>query len=109
MTRDEITELVNEARKWEECPFLSRVDLRGIDLSDVDLQGVCFSFVDLRDAKLTNADLRNTIWIDSRLGGADLRGADIRGAILRGVFDADISDCRNDKHVFWFERRENTE
>lgn len=68
MTREQVLDVIREAREQGVQP-----DLRGLDLSDADLSGV-----DLSHARLACADLR---WAD--LSDADLRWADLSGARMR--------------------------
>jgi hypothetical protein len=70
LTREQVEQIVREAREKGKRPDLNRVDLSGANLSGVDLSG----------ADLSGADLGGTI-----LNGANLRGADFSGAYLGGT------------------------
>ena len=80
--KDELRKILEAHKKWilsdrkiGERANLSRVILRGADLSRADL-----SRADLSEADLRGANLFGVI-----LSGADLTGADLRGANLRGA------------------------
>lgn len=108
--------------------FLSRVDLRSVQLSGAQLHDAHFSHanlararmpeVNLENAKLINTDLRQANLAGAHLSGADLRGAflqeaDLRGATLHGadlrganLEDAlldgtDLTDVRADVTTTW--------
>jgi uncharacterized protein YjbI with pentapeptide repeats len=74
----------------DEVPDLSRVGLRGLDLSGFDLSR----------ADLQGADLRGTNCSDTNLAGAHLEGANLFKAVLAGadlagayLYDAQFLNC----------------
>ena len=98
MNREEVSQIVREAREEEKKPDLTGADLKWADLKWVDLKWADLTGADLRWAKLTGADLTGADlkWVDLRganLRGAYLSGANLRGAYLRGAYlrGADLS------------------
>jgi hypothetical protein len=95
----------NEWRENGETPLvslagadLSRLNLRGVNLSEFDLSNANLSGAnlyeaDLTDADLSGADLSNANLSDAVLTGCDLRGARLDGADLSG---ANIGDAAFD-------------
>ncbi len=77
LTRDQVEQIVTEARQKGEKPALSRADLREVDLSGMDLHEA-----DLRWAYLLKADLSRTNCQKANLIGADLSEVNFRGAQL---------------------------
>ena len=80
MNRDDVLEIIREARDSGKTPDLRWANLRRVDLSWADLHGV-----DLRGADLSGADLRVADLHGGDLSGVDLRGADLSGANLCGA------------------------
>jgi hypothetical protein len=83
LTREQVEQIVREARERGKEPDLRRTDLSGIDLSGVHLWKVNLSDASLRGIDLRGADLRGAklIWAD--LSAADLRETNLRKANLR--------------------------
>lgn len=79
MNRDDVLEIIREARDSGKTPDLRWANLRRVDLSWADLHGV-----DLRGADLSGADLRVADLHGGDLSGVDLRGADLYEANLCG-------------------------
>ncbi|MDU5809264.1 MAG: pentapeptide repeat-containing protein [Finegoldia magna] len=79
MNRDDVLEIIREARYRGETPNLRKADLRGANLRKADLYGS-----NLRGADLHEADLRGANLHLANLRGANLYGVDLRGANLYG-------------------------
>ena len=93
--KDELRKILEAHKKWilsdrkiGERANLSRVILRGADLSRADL-----SRADLSEADLRGANLFGVILFGANLSEADLSGANLSGAILSGadLTGADLS------------------
>ncbi len=85
--KDELRKILEAHKKWilsdrkiGERANLSRVILRGADLSRADL-----SRADLSEADLRGANLFGVILFGADLSEADLSGANLSGAILSGA------------------------
>lgn len=85
MTREELLDIVADARDVGEAPDLRGAALRGVDLSGVDLSGAELRGADLSGASLSGADLSGADLERADLRGADLRGADLRWTSLDGA------------------------
>lgn len=85
MAREEVENIVAEARVENKTPNLQGANLRFVDLCGADLQAADLRGADLRGATLQAADLR----------GADLRFANLRSAELWGadLWGANLYDC----------------
>jgi Pentapeptide repeats (8 copies) len=98
--------------------YLSRVDLRRMELSGASLSDTYFRHVNLAaswmprahlercelvDADLRHANLRGACLIGADLRGAYLRGADLRGADLTDALldGADLADIKQDDSTRW--------
>ena len=93
MNREEVENIIAEARKIHKIPNLrgadlSGADLRGADLSGADLRRATLSGATLSWATLSGADLSGATLSVADLSGADLRRATLSGATLSG---ADLS------------------
>jgi len=93
--KDELRKILEAHKKWilsdrkiGERANLSRVILRGADLSRADLSRADLSEADLRGANLFGVILFGADLSEADLSGANLSGAILFGAILRG---ADLS------------------
>ncbi|MGO9119688.1 MAG: pentapeptide repeat-containing protein [Desulfomonilaceae bacterium] len=82
----------------EEFPASSPEHNKPLDLSDADLEGLVFvAGAPLTGANFRRANLDQTVWIRTRLQGADLTAASLRGCWMetlcdRTIFrDADLS------------------
>lgn len=91
MNRDDVLEIIREARDSGKTPDLRWANLRRVDLSWVDLHGA-----NLRRVNLSGADLRVADLSGANLCGADLRGADLSGVDLRGADLREANLCGAD-------------
>ena len=87
MNREEVLQIVREARNRDEVPDLhgadlTEVDLYGADLAGANLHGADLSGIDLSWADLRWADLRWAYLTRANLTRADLRGVNLAGANL---------------------------
>ena len=71
--------------KHDETPDLSRVGLRGLDLSGFDLSRADLRGADLRGTNLSRASLSEAHLEGANLFKAVLDGADLAGAFLYGA------------------------
>ncbi|MBR5913060.1 MAG: pentapeptide repeat-containing protein [Selenomonadaceae bacterium] len=95
-TKEELQKILDDHAAWLEDNSkgkranLSRLDLRGVnlscaDLSNADLRGTDLRGADLRGANLSNADLRYADLSRADLVGANLSRADLSGADLHNT------------------------
>jgi uncharacterized protein YjbI with pentapeptide repeats len=83
MNREDVLEIVAEARAKGDTPDLSWAYLYGAYLYGSDLRST-----NMRGANMRGANMRGANLYGANLRGANLRGANLRGANLRG---ADLS------------------
>lgn len=94
LTREQVEEIVTEARDREKWPDLNEADLTEIDLREVDLRGTNFRRTYLKGADLTKANLIGSDLKGANLSEASLREADLTGAYLKraNLSRADLSE-----------------
>ena len=85
MNRDDVLEIIREARYRGETPNLRKADLRGANLRKADLYGSNLRGADLHGANLSWADLLQADLRGAKLHLANLRGANLYGVDLRGA------------------------
>ena len=88
MNRDDVLQIIREARNRDEAPYPAKANLREADLHGADLHEADLHGADLRGAYLNGADLHG-----ANLHVADLRWADLREANLRNA-DLHMADLR---------------
>lgn len=89
MNREDVLQIIREARDRHEIPDLRRANLHGADLHGANLRGSDLRGADLDGANLCGANLRR-----ADLDGANLRAANLRGSDLDGA-DLDVADLRD--------------
>ena len=85
MYRDDVLEIIDEARKHNKIPDLNGADLSNVALDGANLTGVQFFGANLYRASLRWADLTGADFRWANLRGAKLYGANLRGAKLYGA------------------------
>jgi hypothetical protein len=85
LSREEVEEIVREAREKGERPDLSTANLSGTDLSEAELTRANLSAANLSTANLSGADLSMTYLNRADLSMAYLNGAKLGMAYLNGA------------------------
>jgi hypothetical protein len=86
LIREQVEQIVREAREKKERPNLSEADLIGADLIGADLRRAYLSGAYLSGAYLSEADLSGAYLSGADLSGADLSEANLSGTNLSGAY-----------------------
>jgi uncharacterized protein YjbI with pentapeptide repeats len=94
LTRDQVIQIVKEARKKGKAANLRKANLSGVDLSETDLIGTDFSNANLTGADLSRANLTGVNLSSANLTQANLSAAKLNQAILvwANLSEANLTD-----------------
>ena len=85
MTKEKLTETLEQHKLWLNDEDGARANLSGADLSGAALSGANLSWANLSRANLSGANLSGANLSGANLSWADLSGADLSGANLSGA------------------------